>query len=352
MVPSLASHFIKKSIIAMEILKKSLYIVLHVYKGNNGETLAARYLEIFMDLIGNEHIPKKLFIFFYEFPKNEEKKVISLFAGLACSSTEAKYVFSGNCFSEVPTLRQAKEICAVSEDEDLLLYFHSKGASNNNQENFINWSEYAISVLAAAVKNVWFHPFLIDKYYAIGSFAGVGVFERYGIMTPAFSGNFWLTKATRFCFLDIKTNWFSDSYHNRHYAEALLAKEISAERLLNLEDNYYLRSISKPNTKEIFNRVCKELLELNSASEEELNYIDNYICYSYKGLVEQQERYSSSRYFWVLRKLLFGNQSVLRFFPSISKIMDRLSPWSQCELYRHYTGSKQVDILRNIRAVK
>jgi hypothetical protein len=332
--------------------KKILNIVLHVYRGNNGEKLAARYLEIFINLLEGEHIPKRLFIFFYEFPKNEEKKVISLFAGITCSVTEAKYVFSDKCFSEVPTLKEAKGICYGSENEDLLLYFHSKGASYKNQENFINWSEYAISTLAAAVKIVWFHPFLIDRYYAIGSFAGVGVFERYGTMTPAFSGNFWLTKATRFCFIDIKTNWFSNSYHNRHYAEALLAKEISAEKLLNLEDNYYLRSISKPNTKEIFNKVCKELLELNSASEEELNYIDNYMSYTYKGLVEQQERYSSNRFFWGLRKFCFGNQSVLRFFPSISKIMDQLSPWLQCELYRHYNGSKQVDILRNIRAAK
>jgi hypothetical protein len=327
-----------------------IIVVLHVYKGNNGDKLALQYLSLFLHLAGKSSHRFRVYVYCYGFSSLDEVDIAKSFEGAVCPPVEISIVFQLKCFSEVPTLREAAMLCRDSGSNDLLVYFHSKGASYIDQQFFVAWSLYAIAALSAAVQTISADPSLLERYYAIGSFAGIGVFERFGTMTPAFSGNFWLTKAIRFSSLHIQDSWYSDLAHNRHYAEGLLCKQVQPECLLNLEDSYQLRAVSCFDGEMVFKKIMYELALLSMASEEELDAVEVFLEFFYSHLVAQQKRYSSQRTAWFVRKRIFGNSSPLRLLPYVSRLFDRIIPWADCELYRGYTGPKQVDILRNIRA--
>lgn len=326
---------------------KSLTIIVHVFKGIDGHKLASMYVNALLGLLRAKNVTVNLYVFCYGFKKNDEFEVKSAFAKINQYVEGVNFEFQGLVYSEVPTLKKAISLSKSMAPDDLIVYLHSKGASYKNQTFFVNWAMYATAALAAAVDHTLMYPKLIDRYHSMGSFAGLGVFERYGTMSPAFSGNFWLTTAKNLVKKDFDKKWYSDAYHNRHFAEALLGLDAAPGSLLNLEDNYNLRATAKPNETNIYERVIQELHLLSCATEERLSFVDAYVESFYGHLIEQQKRYSESRFFWKLRRVVFGNKSVLRYSPFASKALDRIVPWSQSELYRNYTGPKQFDVLNN-----
>lgn len=117
--------------------------------------------------------------------------------------------------------------------------------------------------------------------------------------------------------------------------------------LLNLEDNYGFRAAACPNSQNIYDKIKIELDVLSNAKTEQLAFVDCYIKSFYDHLIDQQKRYSEKRIFWKLRRFIFGNKSILRFSSFFSKVLDRATPWSQSELYRHYIGPKQFSVLND-----
>lgn len=173
---------------------KSVVIVLHVYKGREGHRLAHMYLSEFLALLKFKKLDIFVYVYCYGFTQEEENLVKSLFKAVDGRVSKLTFEFQCLVYSEVPTLRQTIKLSKRFDPDDLIIYLHSKGASYKDQTYFINWAMYASATLAAALDHIAENPMLIERYHSIGPFAGMGVFDRYGILTPAYSGNFWLTK--------------------------------------------------------------------------------------------------------------------------------------------------------------
>lgn len=323
----------------------NVLIVVHVYKGQNGEKLAFQYVTEFLRLVKSNELLISACIHFYGFDFGEQELVKSLWHGVGLQSSRITCRFSDKSVSEVPTLRQAIMLARGLEKKDYILYLHSKGASYANQERFKNWSLHAVGALAAALDHIAENSALANRYSIFGSFASIGVLERFGSLIPHYSGNFWLVKAEVLAKRDASQRWYTDAFHNRHSAEAILGIAEKPENFLNLDDNYALRSQVKPNSNLVYLRIRKELAYLSKASPEALNYLDSYIASYYTHLSQQHETYSSRRLAWGLRRALFGNKSQLRRSSLLSWMLDRIVPWYQTELYRSYAGPKQYDVL-------
>jgi len=245
-------------------------------------------------------------------------------------------------------LRAAVTHCKNLHPSSLVLYLHSKGASYKEQESFRNWSIYCVSALAAATDSISEKSEFFDEFDAIGSFASAGVFERYGIMTIAYSGNFWLTTAGFLASKSAGSFWYSDLFHNRHYAESLIGLNSSPSRLFNLEENYNNFSLKRHDALKIYQKKKYEIQQflkndIGLTTDVKI-YIDSY----YENICSQQRVYSQRRAFWGLRKLFFGNKSFLRRSNIISMMLDKLDPYCNCELYRHQSGPTHFDVSQKL----
>jgi len=326
---------------------KNVVVVLHVYKGRDGHRLAHMYFSEFLRLLQSKKLDISVYVFCYGFTREEENFVKSLFQTIDGRVIKFSFEFQKLVYSEVPTLREIIKLSKIYNPDDLMIYFHSKGASYSDQNYYINWGLYASATLAAALDHIAENSMLIDRYHSIGPFAGLGVFDRFGTLTPAYSGNFWLTKVKNFYQKDLTKKWYSDAFHNRHHAEALLGLDAHANLLLNLEDNYNFRAVDLPDLQKIYDKIKIELGILSTTKSDQLAFVDSYIKSFYDHLIVQQKRYSEKRIFWKFRRFIFGNKSILRYSSFFSKALDRLVPWSQCELYRHYSGPKQFSVLND-----
>lgn len=327
---------------------RSLIIYVHVYKGINGHLLAKEYVDLFLSLL--RHFSGTLSInwFCYGFDKNEETDVEILLSQSVTNILLSNVKFYPSVGSELPTIREIVNKSKIIDPSTLVLYAHSKGASYKDQAFFRNWSIYSVSALAAATDFICERTNTFDEFDAFGSFAGAGVFERYGTMTSAYSGNFWLTTAGFLSRKKVSNAWYSDLHHNRHYAESFIGLNADPSRLFNLEDNYNYYSLKRHDEKAIYDLKKYETQKFFEYDEDLRKTVNFYIDSFYESLITQQTIYSQSRVFWSLRKKCCGNRSFLRRSNKVSKILDRIFPYFNCDLYRHQLGPTHFDIANKL----
>lgn len=323
----------------------TIVVVIHTFKGRDGQYLSYEYLRQLLILTKKRIIYFKVYIHFYGFLDEDNEELIQLFNSLKdVKRLSLEYEFKPSVRSEVPTLKFTIDLSKNLDPDCFVIYFHSKGASYEDQSYQKNWSLLSIAGLAAAIDVLHGRKDFINLYDAFGSFAAIGVLERYGQMTPHFSGNFWITTAKFLATKEIKNKWYVYSYHNRHFAEGLLGKESSPELLFNLMSNYQINSLSRPDLDEVYRHISNELSEMLNVSIRELEEVNGEIRNYYKTLQEQHTKYNSGRYFWSIRKYILGNNSYVRYYKIMSKILDKVFPYTNSHLYRHYSGPKHFDI--------
>lgn len=321
-----------------------LIVYVHVYKGINGHLLAKEYISIFMSLLKCFSGELSINWICYGFDVCNESDIEGFLSELDANKLVTTVKFKPSVASEVPTLREMVNHSKDIDSSSLMLYLHSKGASYQNQDFFRNWSIYSVCALAAVVDFVCTRTDCFDEFDAFGSFAGTGVFERYGKMTLAFSGNFWLTTAGFLSRQQVSDAWYSDLYHNRHYAESLIGLKTTSGRLFNLEDNYNYYSLKWHDENNIYDKKMNEIQNYFEYDNRLRTSVKLYIDSFYESASSQQATYSKSRMFWSLRKWVLGNRSVLRRSNKVSKILDRIFPYFNCELYRHQNGPTHFDV--------
>lgn len=306
-----------------------------MFRGHHGAALSKYYLAMLRD-----HLPcNKIEVRIYAYGFNQQELI-----DFKNTLTENNIFFlslniytgSQHCRSEIPTMRHlVNYIKNECDGDEFIIYLHSKGSSYKEPEESKAIAECSILALAACIQEILEGSPIQEKYQCFGPFLSLGVFRRFNAMTPAYSGNFWMAKASYLSKLAFPTGAQSESYHNRHLAEEYLGRKASASEMFNILDSQVKFAI-KDEQSAFIKRLRFQIKFFCNASEN-LQYLANDLINSQaEKLKQQQSIYSKKRIFWKFRKFIFGNDSYLRQFKLSNLMLEQISPWYCCELYRAY----------------
>ncbi|MBT8556440.1 hypothetical protein G6663_03925 [Polynucleobacter paneuropaeus] len=313
----------------------NITIFFHMFKGFHGADLSRYYLEMLRDHLPCNQI--SIIIYAYGFDHQELTDFQNLLKEKNINFLSLNiYEGSQNCKSEIPTLRRIlNHIKNECNDNEFIMYLHSKGASYKDPGESKVIAECSILALAACIQEIIGGSPIQDKYKCYGSFLSLGVFRRFNIMTLAFSGNFWMAKASYLSNLDFPAGAQSEAHHNRHLAEEYLGLKATANEMFNILD--FQRKFNSADEKYEFIKLLR--FQINffcSAKETFQNLANQHLNSQIDQLKKQQITYSKKRIFWGLRKYFLGNEAYIRKFKFANFMLERISPWYCCELYRAY----------------
>jgi len=324
-----------------------LTIFFHLFKGQSGIPLSIDYIKLLYKFIPNISVGIKIYSYALsnedvDFFRNQLVIADVNFLDISIESE------SKQCESEIPTLRQLQNyVKNLALDDEYIMYIHSKGASYDDPSQSKSIANSSILAICAMLQELDAGSPIQDEYECFGPFLSLGVFRRYGYMSLAYSGNFWFAKASYLNSLSFPAAPLIDAYFNRHLAEEFIGLKGDASLMFNILDESLLDQDELAQDQFVKN-LRRQIRLFSLSSKMDRSLVNSKLNSQIKALSTQQSLYSKGRFFWGLRRQLFGNASFLRRLKLFSYLLDVMFRWHSCELYRFYILPTHWSVLAGI----
>ena len=321
---------------------KKCHIFMHYFPGESGEFRLKNYLQTLHDYCKLERYDYHFTLMAYQADEEDLMKL----AELRSLKTVAKVqvLVRDQAFGELPTLNKMIELVRNVDANDWVIYAHVKGSSYRDKNIYLKQSICNLQCILEAVSHENFS--ILEKYFdAVGCNLAMGVFERYSFMNIHYSGNFFAIRANMLQKAMVFEEKFYSPVH-RHLAEKFISDIVPANKLFNLYTNYIITpddTLTNYN-KDLFNQ---KMLSLCKYTEKDFTSLKRTTADIANFYYNKQVRYSVNRPFWRLRRVLFGNSSVLMRSRILVRIINLLLPWYNSELYRYNLLPDSFELLKN-----
>ena len=285
-------------------------------------------------------------IYFYGWNINDilqEKEICNLITSLFLPEQISLCFSKKSPKSENITLSLIKKtLQTASIDRGYVIYAHSKGASYSDPKGSMLVAQNLIETTIAFVKFFSQNPKELSDYNVFGARLSLGVFERYGYLKKAFSGNIWMARVEYIKNLRDFSSQELISSMDRHQAECW----ISSSPLIKPLNGLMGISSYELNRGGVRDLVLENIRMYSEMSKIQQLKVDDLLEKIIIGHLEQQLTYDNARFAWSFRKKIFGHNSVLT--RRIGRVSEKIESWKRVGLYRHYFLPSHFDLVKYI----